>query len=485
LGRSFKLSYSIKSQDRLEKNKVALKVEVSDGYFNKSLNKAYKNISEKAKIPGFRKGKIPYEIIDLNYGKDYVLSEAANIAISNLYPEIIEDIDLKPIDYPKVDIDGEIVQNKPLNFLITVEVEPEAELSDYVGIEVEGFPVEVTDEEVDKQIENLRDKFAALEPIGETDVSKKGDIMTIDFVGTINGIEFEGGSSKDYVLEIGAGTLFKEIENALEGRKKGEEVKVNVKIPEEATDKDIAGKDAKFNINIKEIKRKVVPELNSEFLKDIGDFENIDSLRQFIRTNLEQQKKNLRRDKILSDIVDSLVKNSKIDIPDIMIENEIKSLKNNFEEELNSQKITKEQYLNYFNITEETFEENIKKEALINIKEYIIFNTLEKELNNKIEPTDDEIKAEKEDLINNLKKVEDKNKLKEYLDTPQGIKNVKSSVRRKKLIDFLIDNAKIKELSLEDIKKKTEEETAHSEIEEKESQKDEIKDIDKSKDKKG
>jgi len=479
------LSYSIKSQDRLEKNKVALKVEVSDGYFNKSLNKAYKNISEKAKIPGFRKGKIPYEIIDLNYGKDYVLSEAANIAISNLYPEIIEDIDLKPIDYPKVDIDGEIVQNKPLNFLITVEVEPEAELSDYVGIEVEGFPVEVTDEEVDKQIENLRDKFAALEPIGETDVSKKGDIMTIDFVGTINGIEFEGGSSKDYVLEIGAGALFKEIENALEGRKKGEEVKVNVKIPEEATDKDIAGKNAKFNINIKEIKRKVVPELNSEFLKDIGDFENIDSLRQFIRTNLEQQKKNLRRDKILSDIVDSLVKNSKIDIPDIMIENEIKSLKNNFEEELNSQKITKEQYLNYFNITEETFEENIKKEALINIKEYIIFNTLEKELNNKIEPTDDEIKAEKEDLINNLKKVEDKNKLKEYLDTPQGIKNVKSSVRRKKLIDFLIDNAKIKELSLEDIKKKTEEETAHSEIEEKESQKDEIKDIDKSKDKKG
>jgi len=479
------LSYSIKSQDRLEKNKVALKVEVSDGYFNKSLNKAYKNISEKAKIPGFRKGKIPYEIIDLNYGKDYVLSEAANIAISNLYPEIIEDIDLKPIDYPKVDIDGEIVQNKPLNFLITVEVEPEAELSDYVGIEVEGFPVEVTDEEVDKQIENLRDKFAALEPIGETDVSKKGDIMTIDFVGTINGIEFEGGSSKDYVLEIGAGALFKEIENALEGRKKGEEVKVNVKIPEEATDKDIAGKNAKFNINIKEIKRKVVPELNSEFLKDIGDFENIDSLRQFIRTNLEQQKKNLRRDKILSDIVDSLVKNSKIDIPDIMIENEIKSLKNNFEEELNSQKITKEQYLNYFNITEETFEENIKKEALINIKEYIIFNTLEKELNNKIEPTDDEIKAEKEDLINNLKKVEDKNKLKEYLDTPQGIKNVKSSVRRKKLIDFLIDNAKIKELSLEDIKKKAEEETAHSEIEEKESQKDEIKDIDKSKDKKG
>ncbi len=479
------MSYSIKSQDRLEKNKVALKVEVSDGYFNKSLNKAYKNISEKAKIPGFRKGKIPYEIIDLNYGKDYVLSEAANIAISNLYPEIIEDIDLKPIDYPKVDIDGEIVQNKPLNFLITVEVEPEAELSDYVGIEVEGFPVEVTDEEVDKQIENLRDKFAALEPIGETDVSKKGDIMTIDFVGTINGFEFEGGSSKDYVLEIGAGTLFKEIENALEGRKKGEEVKVNVEIPEEATDKDIAGKDVKFNINIKEIKRKVVPELNSEFLKDIGDFENIDSLRQFIRTNLEQQKKNLRRDKILSDIVDSLVKNSKIDIPDIMIENEIKSLKNNFEGELNSQKITKEQYLNYFNITEETFEENIKKEALINIKEYIIFNTLEKELNNKIEPTDDEIKAEKEDLINNLKKVEDKNKLKEYLDTPQGIKNVKSSVRRKKLIDFLIDNAKIKELSLEDIKKKAEEETAHSEIEEKESQKDEIKDIDKSKDKKG
>jgi len=176
------LSYSIKSQEKLEKNKVKLKVEVSDGYFKKSLGKAYKDISEKAKIPGFRKGRIPYEIIDINYGKEYVLSEAANISISELYPEIIENSDIKPIDYPKVDIDGEIVENKPINFLITVDVEPEAEVAEYKGIKADGLPTDVEEEEINSQIENLRNRFASLEPIDENDVFLSSHLFFIFFL---------------------------------------------------------------------------------------------------------------------------------------------------------------------------------------------------------------------------------------------------------------------------------------------------------------
>ncbi|MDD3520582.1 MAG: trigger factor [Actinomycetota bacterium] len=450
------MSYSIKSQEKLEKNKVKLKVEVSDGYFKKSLGKAYKDISEKAKIPGFRKGRIPYEIIDINYGKEYVLSEAANISISELYPEIIESSDIKPIDYPKVDIDGEIVENKPINFLITVDVEPEAEVAEYKGIKADGLPTDVEEEEINSQIENLRNRFASLEPIDENDVSKKNDIATIDFKGTIDGKEFEGGSYNDYVLDIGAGMLYKEIEEALVGLKKGEETNVSVKMPKEIENKEIAGKKAEFNLKMKEIKRKILPEVDEEFLKNMGDFENAEALKEFIKNNLKEQKENARQNKIFSDIVKYLVDNSKIDIPKIMIDNEIKELKHDFEHKLEDQKITKEQYLSYFNITEDKFEKDFEQRALNNVKEYIIFNTLENNLKKEIEPDAKEIEEEKERIIKNTAKAEDKKKLEDYFKTAIGEKNVKSSVRRKKLVDILIDNAKINEISAEELKKASE-----------------------------
>ena len=452
------MSYSIKSQEKLEKNKVKLKVEVSDGYFKKSLGRAYKDISEKAKIPGFRKGRIPYEIIDINYGKEYVLSEAANISISELYPEIIESSEIKPIDYPKVDIDGEIAENRPVNFLITVDVEPEAELAEYKGIKADGLPTDVEEEEIDAQIENLKNRFASLEPIDENDVSRERDIATIDFKGTIDGTEFEGGSYNDYVLDIGAGMLYKEIEKALVGLKKGEETTVSVKMPKEIENKEIAGKKAEFNIKMKEIKRKVLPEVNEEFLKNMGDFENVEALREFLKNNLKEQKENARQNKIFSDIVEYLVANSKIDIPKIMIDNEIKELKHDLEHRLEDQKITKEQYLSYFNITEEKFEKDFEQRALNNVKEYIIFNTLENKLKKEIEPDAKEIDEEKERIIKNTAKSEDRKKLEDYFKTPIGEKNIKSSVRRKKLVDLLISNAKINEISAEELKKAAEKE---------------------------
>ncbi len=449
------MSYSIKSQEKLEKNKVKLKVEVSDGYFKKSLGKAYRDISGKAKIPGFRKGRIPYEIIDINYGKEYVLAEAANISISELYPEIIESSDIKPIDYPKVDIDGEILENKPVNFLITVDVEPEAELANYKGIKAKGLPTEVEEEEVDAQIENLRNRFASLEPIDEKEVSRNRDIATIDFKGTIDGKEFEGGSYNDFILDIGAGRLYKEIEKALVGLKKGEEKTVNVKMPKEIENKEIAGKKAEFNLKIKEIKRKILPEVDAEFLKNMGDFENVEALREFIKTNIKEQKENARQNKIFSDIVEYLIANSKIDIPKIMTENEVKELKHDFDHKLEDQKITKDQYLSYFNITEEKFESDFEQRALNNVKEYIIFNTLENKLRKEIEPNDKEIEEEKERIIKNSTKAEDKKKLEDYFKTPTGEKNIKSSIRRKKLVDILIKNAKIKEISAEELKKQS------------------------------
>lgn len=452
------MSYSIKSQEKIDENKVKLIVEISNGYFNKSINAAYKDISEKAKIPGFRKGKVPYQIIDINYGKKYVLSEAANIAISELYSGIIESSDFKPVGYPKVDLDGELNQDKPVNFAITIEIEPDAVLPEYKGISAEGYPIEVTGEEIDEQIENLRNRFASLEPIGEDDAIKKMDIVTIDFAGTVDGKEFEGGSYNDYVLEVGSGVLLKEFEKALIGMKKGEETTVSAKMPKEAEDKNIAGKNAEFKLTVKEAKRKSLPAVDGEFLKNMGDFETADDLKKFIKENLGTQKKNARRNKIFSDIVNYLVENSKLDVPQIMIDNKVKELAHDFEHRLEDQNLTKQQYMEYFKINEDKISEDFKNKALFNVKEYLIFNTLEKELKDKIELSSDELSSEKENLIKSTKKEEDRKKVEEYLKTPAGEKNVQASVRRKKLVDFLIDNAKINELSLDDLKKLSEKE---------------------------
>ncbi|MHB1348149.1 MAG: trigger factor, partial [Candidatus Humimicrobiaceae bacterium] len=454
------LSYSIKSQEKIDKNKVKLNVEVSSGYFAKSINKAYKEVSGKAKIPGFRKGKVPYQIIDINYGKEYVLSEAANIAISELYSEIIDSTDLKPIDYPKVDIDGELKQDNPVNFIINIEIEPEAVLPEYKGISAEGFPTDVTDEEIDAQIDNLRNRFASLEPVDEGDAVKKMDIITIDFAGTVDGKEFKGGSYSDYVLEVGSGVLLKELEKGLLGMKKGEEKTVAAKMPKEVEDKDIAGKKAQFILTVKEIKRKVLPVIDGEFLKNMGDFETADDLKKFIKENLEEQKKNARQNKIFSDIVDYLVKNSKIDVPEIMIENETKELAHDFEHRLKDQNFTKEQYMQYLKISEDKINEDLKNKAIFNVKEYIIFNTLEKELKDKITPSADELESEKEHILKSTKKDDDRKKVEEYLKTPSGEKSASASVIRKKLVDFLIANAKIKELTLDDLKKLNEKEGA-------------------------
>ena len=452
------MSYSIKSQEKVDKNKVKLNVEVSSGYFAKSIEKAYKEVSQKAKIPGFRKGKVPYQIIDINYGKEYVLSEAANIAISELYPEIIDNTDYKPVDYPKVDIEGELKQDNPVNFIINIEVEPDAVLPEYKGILAEGYPTDAGDDEIDAQVENLRNRFASLEPVDESDSVKKMDIITIDFAGTVDGKEFKGGSYTDYVLEVGSGVLLKELEKGLIGMKKGEEKSVSAKMPKEVEDKDIAGKKAQFKLTVKEVKRKVLPEIDSEFLKNMGDFETADDLKKFIRENLEAQKKNARQNKIFSDIVDYLVSNSKIDVPQVMIENETKELAHDFEHRLKDQNFTKEQYMQYLKITEEKINEDLKNKAIFNVKEYLIFNTLEKELKDKLAPSPDELESEKENLLKSTKKEEDRKKVEEYLKTSAGEKSINASATRKKLVDFLIDNAKIKELSLDDLKKINEKE---------------------------
>ncbi len=442
------MSFKIKKQGKSGNNKATLELEISNSYFKKQVSRAYKNISQKANIPGFRKGKVPYQVIDANFGKQYVLNEAANLSISELYPGIIQESEFMPITYPKVkviQIDGD----KPLEFEIELELEPELKLPRYKGLEVEAAPVGVSDEELEGQIDNIRKNFASLEPVDEKKPVAEGDYVTIDFDGTIDGNVFEGGSAQDYSLEVGSNTLFEGFEEALAGMKKGENKDITLVMPENIGNKNLAGKKAVFAITLKEVKKRVLPDIDKEFLKNLGEYKDEEDFRKNIRTNLEDQKERNRKGQIIGQIMGKVMEDIKEEIPAAMIGNRVQHIEKDLEEGLKKQKINKGNYLKAINITEAQFNEEISKRAVQEVKEYLVFKAMEKAEMKNIEPSEKEIDEEKKNILERYKDEKESVKVKEYLEKPGGINELIVTLRRRKLIDLLITNSKI----VEEVKK--------------------------------
>lgn len=438
------MSYEIKNQKKIDLNKVKLDIEISNNYLKKYIGKAYKNISQKANIPGFRKGKIPYQIIDANFGKQYVLNEAASLSISELYPDIIMESNLKPIDYPKIKI-TQLAEDLPLGFEVELELEPEIELPGYNGIKVTVLSTDVSDQELERQINNIRNNFASLEPVEDDRPISKGDYVTLDFDGEIEGKAFEGGSAEDYLLEVGSNTLFAEFENSLIGMKRGIKKNVILILPENIENKDLEGKQANFSIFIKEIKKKVLPEINEEFLKNLGDYKDADDFKDSIKKRLIEQKESFKKGKIIEEIFNHIVDNIKSNIPNVMVTGRIKQINEEIDEGLKKQKINRDNYLKAINITEDKLNEEIRERALREVKEYLIFKALEKAEKKNIEPSEDEIKKEKDNIISRYKKEEDIKKIREFFENPEGEKTLIQTIKRSKIIDLLINSAQVTE----------------------------------------
>jgi len=438
------LSHKIKNREKIDLNKVRLNVEVPNSSLKKNIGKAYKNISSKADIPGFRKGKIPYQVIDANFGKQHVLSEAASLLISELYPNIVEESDLKPIDYPRVKI-TQLQEDLPLVFEVELELEPEIELPDCKGIKVTGLSTEVSDQELEYQINTIRNNYATLEPVDDDKPITKGDYVTIDFDGKIEGKPFEGGSAEDYLLEVGSNTLFPEFENSLVGAKKGAKKNIVLTLPDSIQNKQLSGKKVDFSVFIKEIKRKVLPEVNEEFLKNFGDYKDADSFKDSIKKRLAKQKENIRKAKIIEEILGHIIDKIKSDVPGAMVTSRIKQINKNIDEGLEKQKIKRSDYLKVINATEDKFNLEIKERAIREVKEHLIFKALEKAEKKNIEPSEDEIKKEKDDIIGRYKEEDYIKKIKEFLQKPEGEETIKQTIRRKKIIDLLVENSEIVE----------------------------------------
>lgn len=330
--------------ERIEKNKVALEIEIEQERLEKSLDRAYRKLARQVNIPGFRKGKAPRTVIEAYVGYGAVLEEALEEVIPETYQQAVKENNLEPVAQPNIDI-VQAEKGQPVIYKATVTVKPEVELGEYKGLSVSVPAFEVTEEDVENRLNLMRNRYARLEKVDDDTPAEMGNTVLIDFVGSIDGVPFAGGTAEDYSLELGSGRFIPGFEEQLVGAKTGEEVLVKVTFPENYHNKELAGKDAEFKVTVKEIKKKVLSDLDDAFAQEVSDFDTLEELRADIKKNLEEMSEYRRKQMATDAIVQQAMANANVDIPEDMIENRIYQLVEELAERLAYQGVSLEEYL--------------------------------------------------------------------------------------------------------------------------------------------
>ncbi len=353
--------------EKQEGNKGTLTFEVSAEEFDKALDQAFKKVVKDVQLPGFRKGRIPRGLFEKRFGVESLYQDAVDIVLPEAYTKAIDEADIFPIDQPSVDIE-QIEKGKTLIFKAEVEVKPEVTLGDYKGLEVEEESVEVTDEDVEKELESLREQHAEL-IVKEDGEVKEGDTVVIDFEGFTDGEAFEGGKGENHNLEIGSGQFIPGFEEQLVGKKSGEETEVEVTFPEEYHSEELAGKEATFKVTIHEIKTKELPELDDEFAKDVDDeVETLEALKAKKKEQLTEQKKQAADTAKREKLIEQASEKVEVEIPEVMVENELDQMLSEFEQRLQMQGMTLEMYSQFSGQDEDALKEQMKEDAAKRVK---------------------------------------------------------------------------------------------------------------------
>jgi len=411
--------------------KKKLTIELAPDEVIKEWDKALADVGKKAKIPGFRPGKAPKNIVERHYG-DEVRSEVVHRLVTESYLKAIQEQNLNPVDMPEIDNVSTFVKGSPLTFTATVEVRPNFELGTYDGIEVKESTLSVTDEEVAQTIDRLREMYAQLEVV-EGRSLEKNDTAIIDFEGFREGKTIEGAKSADYMLSLGSNALIPGFEDQLVGMNRGETREIKVTFPADYTNKDLAGKDATFTVTLKEIKKKVLPDLNDEFAKDIGNNASVDELKEGIKKDIEYRKKNdqasEQREELLSKVVESHI----FDIPPGMVDRELQSMARSHATRLARQGID----VKTFDFAK--FREENKPLAEKRVKGILLLDVIaEKE---KIDVTDQEVTSAISVMARSSGQTADEVK-KYYESLDGGLENLRSSLMREKTLSLLLSRAK-------------------------------------------
>lgn len=425
--------------EKKEGNTGILTIEVPAEKVNKALDQAFKKVVNQITVPGFRKGKVPRKIFEKRFGVEILYQDALEILVPEEYSKAVDETGIFPVDYPEIgDLDG-FEKDKDFTFTAKVTVKPEPKLGQYKELEVKKLSTEVTDEDVEEQIKGLLNRKAEYE-VSEDEPIAEGDIAVIDFEGFIGDEAFEGGKGEDYPLEIGSGQFIPGFEEQLIGLKAGESKDIQVTFPEEYHAQELAGKEATFKVSVKEVKKKVLPELNDEFAKELDpEVESVDELRNKIKEQLAEQKKNEAESALRDELVEKAAENAEMDIPEAMIHTEIHRMINEFAQRLQLQGMSLDLYYKFSGQTEEDLHEQFREDAEKRVRIALTLEAIAKAEN--IEVTQEEIDKELEKIAEQFKMEKD-----QILTALGGTTEVlENDIRTQKTVEFLVEHAKITE----------------------------------------
>ena len=419
--------------EKTDKNIVSFEFSVSPEEFEKAVQKAYKKNVKKINMPGFRKGKAPRIIIEKAYGKEVFYEDAINFVLPDAYDKAVEENGISPVAQPEVDLKSEKIEpDKEIIFTAKVVVKPEFELGEYKGVKAEKAVYETTDENVNEEIEKLRERNSRLVPVEDRAV-QADDIANINFEGFVDDVAFEGGKGENFDLTIGSGQFIPGFEDQLLGKNVGDDVEVKVTFPDEYHAEDLAGKDAVFKVKINSLKVKELPEADDDFAMDVSEFDTLDEYKADIKAKLEKANEDKAKHETEQNVIDAVCANTEIDIPDEMIDSQIDSMIRDMDMQMRYQGIDLNTYIQYTGQTMDTIREQYKPEAEKRVKTTLVLEKVSEV--EKIEPTD-------EDVENEYQKISEENGMK-IDDIKKYIKedDVKARIKAEKAINLLVESA--------------------------------------------
>lgn len=421
--------------EKLEKNMAKLTIETAVEEFEKAIEKAYQKQKSKISIPGFRKGKVPRQMVERMYGKEVFFEEAANILIPDAYDKALDECEEEIVSSPTIEV-TQIEAGKPFVFTATVALKPEVKLGKYKGVKIDKIETEVTDEEVDAQLERERENNARNITVEDRPV-EDGDMTTLDFEGFVDGEAFDGGKGENYPLTIGSGAFIPGFEEQLVGAKIGEETEVKVTFPEDYQAEHLQGKEAVFKCTVKEIRKKELPELNDEFASDVSEFDTLAEYRADVRKNLEEQKaKDAKREREDA-AVKAAVEASEMEIPEAMLETQQKQMVDEFAQRITMQGISMDQYLQLTGSNYQQMVEQVKPQAEERVRSRLVLEAVAKAEN--LEATEEDYEEELKTMADVYQMEVDKVR---ELMRERDRKSIMQDLAVRKAAEFIAENAK-------------------------------------------
>jgi trigger factor len=380
--------------ENLDKNMAKLTIEVSAEEFENAVERAYSKQKNRINIPGFRKGKAPRKMIEKMYGAGIFYEDAANAIIPDAYENAAKESGLEIVSQPDVNV-TQIEAGKPFIFTAEVAVKPEVTLGEYKGIEVGKVITEVTDEDLQAELDKVREQQSRVVSV-EDKAAENGDIVVIDFEGFRDGVAFEGGKGEDYPLTLGSHSFIDTFEDQLVGKKAGDETEVNVTFPEEYQEESLAGQSAMFKVKVKEVKVKELPELDDDFAQDVSEFDTLEEYKEDLKKQLLERREKTAKDAKEDAVIEKIVENAQMDIPEAMVRTQMNQMANDFSQRIQSQGISMEQYFQFTGLDNAKFGEQIRPQALKRIQSRLVLEAIAKAEN--IEVSEDELNKEIENM---------------------------------------------------------------------------------------